>query len=53
MKQRISQWLPLSVRIPPELDDRIEAEANSRAVKKTIIVRERLARSFDMEPKGV
>ena len=52
MKQRKSLWPPLSVRIPPELDDRIEAESESRTLSKADIVREALARGVDMEPKS-
>jgi predicted DNA-binding protein len=40
MRQKISQWPALSVRIPPEILDHLEAQAEERALPVSVIVRE-------------
>jgi hypothetical protein len=52
MKQAISRWPAVYVRVPPELFARIESE--SRTLPASVIVREALARAFSQEPaRGV
>lgn len=54
MKQAISRWPAVYVRVPPELFARIEAESESRTLPASVIVREALARAFSQEPaRGV
>jgi hypothetical protein len=54
MKQAISRWPAVYVRVPPELFARIEAENESRTLPASVIVREALARAFSQEPaRGV
>jgi predicted transcriptional regulator len=53
MKQLKSRWPAVSVRVPPELHARIEAEAEVRVLPVGEIVRERLARAYDREPSSV
>jgi predicted DNA-binding protein len=40
MKQKMSQWPALSVRIPPEVLDRLTEQAEERALPVAAIVRE-------------
>jgi hypothetical protein len=46
MKQKMSQWPAVSVRVPPEVFARIEAESESRTLPASVIIREALARAF-------
>jgi hypothetical protein len=40
MRQKISQWPALSVRIPPEVLDDLNKQAEERALPVSVIVRE-------------
>jgi hypothetical protein len=50
MKQSISRWPAVYVRVPPELFARIEAESEIRTLPASVIVREALARAYGQEP---
>jgi hypothetical protein len=47
MKQTISRWPAVYVRVSPEIFARIEAESESRTLPASVIVREILARAFE------
>jgi hypothetical protein len=49
MRQKISQWPAVFVRVDPEVFARIEAEAETRTLPASVIVREALARAFGQE----
>jgi hypothetical protein len=49
MKQKISQWPAVFVRVDPEVFARIEAEAAQRTLPASVIVREVLDRAYRSE----
>jgi hypothetical protein len=53
MKQAISRWPALYVRVSPEVFARIVEESETRTLPASVIVREALARAFgDKTPSG-
>jgi hypothetical protein len=47
MKQAISRWPAVYVRVSPEIFARIEAESETRSLPASVVVREALARAFE------
>jgi predicted HicB family RNase H-like nuclease len=45
MRQKMSQWPAVFVRVRPEVFDRIEAQAEERALSVSAVIRETLDRA--------
>ena len=51
MRQKISQWPAIFVRVDPKVFERITAEAERRTLPASVLVREALDRAYRTEAR--